>query len=400
MGGCPIYVRITVDGKRAEISLQRDVPEQFWDQSAQKVKGKHENSHVLNSYLDLIKGKIQSIYNQLLAANARITASLLKAKLAGRADAKEKTICDAFDFHNQKMAENIKVGNGSQRTLTRYEITKNKVIAFMESEYKAADKELNKIRLPFVLEFEHFLLTKQKLQVNTAHKYIKYLKKIINVAVGLEWIPSNPFTRFKCTFNAPEREVLTIEELNKLISKEINIDRIAEVRDVFVFSCYTGFAYIDVYNFEKDAVVRGLDGEYWLKTARQKTGTKESVPLLPIALKIIEKYRSDPYCIAHNKLLPVSSNQCYNAFLKELAVICDIKKNLTTHLARHTFATTITLANGVPLESVMSMLGHKNIRTTQIYAKVVEKKVSEDMKTLREKLKNCGTNSIELSHVS
>jgi integrase len=158
------------------------------------------------------------------------------------------------------------------------------------------------------------------------------------------------------------------------------------VRDVFIFCCYTGFAYSDAYKFERDALTIGIDGEYWLSTNRQKTGTRESVPLLPIALENIQKYQDHEYCKAYNKLLPVNSNQRYNAYLKELADICGIKKKVTTHIARHTFATTVTLANGVPIETVSSMLGHNSIRTTQIYAKVVEKKVSEDMLMLKAKL--------------
>jgi site-specific recombinase XerD len=208
----------------------------------------------------------------------------------------------------------------------------------------------------------------------------------MNLAVGLDWIPSNPFNLFKCSYTAPEREILNHEELYFLQHKKIDNQRLSEVRDIFVFCCYTGFAYSDIYNFERDAMMRGLDNEWWLSTNRQKTGTKESVPLLPVAIEIIEKYQDHPYCVKYNKLLPVNSNQKYNAYLSEIATICNIKKHLTSHIARHTFATTVTLANGVPIETVSSMLGHNSIRTTQIYAKVVEKKVSDDMKLLRAKL--------------
>ena len=175
--------------------------------------------------------------------------------------------------------------------------------------------------------------------------------------------------------------------------KDFGSDRMNEVRDVFIFCCYTGFAYSDVYQFERNAVMKGLDGNLWLSTNRQKTGTKESVPLLPIPLQIIEKYQDNEYCIKYNKLLPINSNQRYNSYLKELADICNINKNLTSHIARHTFATTVTLANGVPIETVSAMLGHQNIRTTQIYAKVVEQKVSDDMEMLRAKLFSSQTKS-------
>lgn len=208
----------------------------------------------------------------------------------------------------------------------------------------------------------------------------------MNMSVGLDWIPSNPFNNFRCSYTAPDREVLTQEELDTIRFKDIPNPRLSEVRDVFVFCCYTGFAYSDIYKFEYDAVTKGIDGESWLSTNRQKTGTKESVPLLPVALDIIQKYRDHKYCIGANKLLPVNSNQRYNSYLKEIADICNINKKITSHIARHTFATTVTLANGVPIETVSSMLGHNSIRTTQIYAKVVEKKVSEDMQSLKAKL--------------
>jgi site-specific recombinase XerD len=388
----PIYARITINGKRAEISIQRSVPESSWDQKAQKVKSRHKDCVTINGYIDMMKGKFQMIYNQLIASGEEdITAMKIKKTFLGKplveeVKPKHKTICEAFDYHNLKMEETLKVGKVCNKTWERYKITKNKVVAFMEKQYKVSDMELPAIRLRFVTEFEHYLLTTDKLQSNTAHKYIKNLKKIMNMSVGLDWIPSNPFNQFKCSYQSPDREILNREELAVVQFKKLGIPRLEEVRDVFIFCCYTGFAFSDIFQFEQNAVTIGLDGEYWLSTNRQKTGTKESVPLLPVALEIIAKYKNHPYCVSENKLLPVNSNQRYNSYLKELADICNINKHLTSHIARHTFATTVTLANGVPIETVSSMLGHTSIRTTQIYAKVVEEKVSSDMKLLRQKL--------------
>jgi len=385
----PIFMRITVNGKRSEISLQRYVNESDWDSKAQRVKMKAIHAMVINNYLDMARGQIQNIYNQLISSEQEITSLRIKEIFTGKEVKPKpihKTIMQAFDYHNLKIEEQVKIGKVVKKTHTRYKITKNKVRAFMQHQYKVDDMPLPEMRLRFVTEFEHFLLTIQKLQSNTAHKYIKNLKKIMNMSVGLDWIPSNPFNNFRCSYTSPEREILTQEELDLIRFKKISIPRLAEVRDVFVFCCYTGFAYSDIYKFEYDAVTKGIDGGYWLSTNRQKTGTKESVPLLPVPLEIIEKYREHEYCIEANKLLPVNSNQRYNAYLKEIADICGIKKKITSHIARHTFATTVTLANGVPIETVSSMLGHNSIRTTQIYAKVVEKKVSEDMQNLKEKL--------------
>ena len=386
-GEFPIYIRVTVNGKRVEISTQRSIPMELWDQKAQKVIGKGNTQTVINSSLDLAKGKIQSIYNQMLSGNVKITAEEIKIRFSGKESApKHKTILQAYEFHNLKMQELVKVGKVVAATVKRHEITMNKIKTFIEKHYKTNDKALPEMRLAFVTEFEHYLLTVEKIQSNTAHKYIKNLKKVMNMAVGLDWIPSNPFNNFKCSYQSPDREILTIDELYKIMHKDFGSDRMNEVRDVFIFCCYTGFAYSDVYQFERNAVMKGLDGNFWLSTNRQKTGTKESVPLLPIPLEIIEKYQDNEYCIKYNKLLPINSNQRYNSYLKELADICNINKNLTSHIARHTFATTVTLANGVPIETVSAMLGHQNIRTTQIYAKVVEQKVSDDMQLLRRKL--------------
>jgi integrase len=385
----PIYLRITVNGKRAELSTHRFVDEQSWDAKSQKVKPRAKNAIQVNSYLDMVRGRVQEIFNSLIVSEEEISAAKIKEVLTGQEVKPKiihKTILEAFDYHNLKIEEQVKIGKVVKKTHTRYITTKAKVERFMKHQYKKKDMPLPEMRLRFVTEFEHYLLTVDKLQSNTAHKYIKNLKKIMNMSVGLDWIPSNPFNNFRCSYSSPEREILTQEELNLIMKKDIDIQRLDEVRDVFIFCCYTCFAYSDVYKFERDALTIGIDGEYWLSTNRQKTGTRESVPLLPIALDIIHKYRDHYYCKEYNKLLPVNSNQRYNSYLKELADICGIKKKITTHIARHTFATTVTLANGVPIETVSSMLGHNSIRTTQIYAKVVEKKVSEDMQLLKAKL--------------
>jgi site-specific recombinase XerD len=388
-GQIPITVRIYVEGLRAEIATRHFVNPLDWDEKLGLLKPGSANEFLVNTYINDVRGQLSQQYLLLVTAKASISAKKLKCMFLGieeDAKPKEKTIAEAFDYHNLKMMDMVKIGKISPATLIKFKITKNKVLEFIKLNYKQKDMELKDLRLRFVTEFEHFLLTTQNINTNTAHKYIKHLKKVINMSVGLDWMVKNPFQQFKCVYVSPDRQVLNQDELNLLINKEIDIDRIAKVRDVFLFCCYTGFAYADVFEFEHNAVTKGLDGEYWISKNRQKTGIRESVPLLPIALDIIEKYREDEYCITFNKLLPVNSNQKYNAYLKELADICGIKKYLTTHIARHTFATTVTLANGVPIETVSSMLGHTNIRTTQIYAKVVEQKVSDDMIKLRQKL--------------
>ncbi len=384
----PLYIRIYVDQKKTEIATKHFIPKSYWDSKAGKCKSSYKHSQLLNAYIEKTRNDLNQIFLGFSSMGKMIVSQDIKNKFLGVEDQrpKNKTILDAFEYHNLKLSEQVKSEIVVSKTYARYIITKNKVQAFMKHQYKKEDMDLPEMRLRFVTELEHYLLTLDKLQSNTAHKYIKNLKKIMNMAVGLDWIPSNPFNQFKCSYTSPEREILNQEEINILINKKLHTSRLEEVRDVFIFCCYTGFAYSDVYEFRKNAVMKGLDGNLWLSTLRQKTGTKESVPLLPTALEIIEKYRNHEYCTKYDKLLPVNSNQRYNAYLKEIADICGIDKKLTSHIARHTFATTITLANGVPIETVSKMLGHSSIRTTQIYAKVVEQKVSDDMQQLRKKL--------------
>lgn len=386
-GNHPIYVRIYVDGKKTEIFTDYWIKKVDWDNNRKLVKSSNKKADVINAFLNRIQTSIETNFYNLRAQNVKTSALELKNKYLG-IDEKpaQKAILDAFDYHNTKMEEKLKINQVAKKTYIRYVSTRKKVVNFMKQQYKVKDIPLSELRLRFATEFEHYLLTNDNLHTNTAHKYIKNLKKIMNMSVGLDWIPSNPFNNFRCSYIAPKREVLTQEEVDKIRFKKIDIKRLAEVRDVFIFCCYTGFAYSDIYNFEYDAITKGIDGEFWLATERQKTGVKESVPLLPVALEIIKKYRDHNYCVNKNRLLPVNSNQRYNGYLKEIADICGIKKKITSHIARHTFATTITLSNGVPIETVSSMLGHSSIRTTQIYAKVVESKVSEDMNDLKSKL--------------
>lgn len=383
----PLYIRIYVDSARTEIATTHYIDLKAWDSKKMRVKPSTQNALFFNSYIDNVQSKIKNLFIKAIGSSEPISAKILKDKFTGIDTAPQhKTILQAYEYHNLKMQELVKVGKVVAATLKRHEITLNKVRKFIEKRYKTNDKALPELRLVFVTEFEHFLLTVEKIQNNTAHKYIKNLKKIVNMAVGLDWIPSNPFNNFRCSYHSPERDILTQSDLDVLMNKKFATERLREVRDVFIFCCYTGFAYADLYNFEKNAVMIGLDGNYWLSTNRQKTGTKEKVPLLPIALEIIDRYNEHEYCVKYNKLLPVNSNQRYNNYLKELADVCGINKHLTSHIARHTFATTVTLANGVPIETVSAMLGHTSIRTTQIYAKVVESKMSADMELLKAKL--------------
>ncbi len=399
-GKVPIYVRITIDGRRSQFSLSRKIDPTKWITKAGMAKGNTEESRTLNNYINFVRGEIQKHYNLLVTQHQRVTPDMVRSAYLGIGEEK-KTLLQALDYHNLKFEEKANSGYLSPETLKKYQTTRVKLIEYLSHQYKASDMALDDLNLAFATNFEHFLLTRQRLHSNTAMKYIKNLKKIIGVAISLEWIKYNPFQAFKCSYIQPEREVLTQEDLTFMYQKPFAIKRLSEVRDVFVFCCYTGFAYNEVASITRDAIQKGIDGEKWIHINRAKTGTLESVMLLPIPLEIIEKYREHPYCKLNNKLLPVNSNQKYNAYLKEIADLCGFTIPLTSHIARHTFATTVTLANDVPIETVSSLLGHKDIRTTQIYAKVVKKKVSNDMKSLRKRLqRDAETPTFELSKMA
>jgi site-specific recombinase XerD len=384
-----LFIRIVVDGKRAEIATTHFIFKDNWDNAKGRVKLNAKHAVLINGFLDHATNEIKKHFLLHAANGQSVSAKDLKDLFLGNREKTDpKTLLDAFEYHRVKMESMIKVGKVAKTTLAKYNYCQGKVEAFLKHRYKLKDKPLQDLSLKFVTEFEHFLLVYERMQTNSAHKYIVNLKRIMNVAVSLEWIPKNPFDNFRCSYTNPEREILTQAELDVMLYKKIDMPRLSEVRDIFLFCCYTGFAYADVAKFEQNALTIGMDGEYWLSTIRQKTGTRESVPLLPIPLEIINRYKEHSFCEKYNKLLPVNSNQKYNAYLKEIAEICGIKKTLTSHMARHTFATTVTLSNGVPLETVSKMLGHTKLSTTQIYAKVLDTKVSQDMGALKSILAN------------
>ncbi len=209
---------------------------------------------------------------------------------------------------------------------------------------------------------------------------------MINVAIRNEWLTKDPFAKFQGRFIRKDRGFLNEAEIERLEQKVFAIERLSWARDLFVFSIYTGLAYCDVMALTEQNLTIGIDGKHWIITARKKTAQSVRFPILPKALEILLKYKSDPRAISSGTLFAKLSNQKLNAYLKEIADLCGINKNLTFHLARHTFATTIALCNGVPIETVSKILGHTTIRTTQIYAKVVEKKVAQDMDALSVKL--------------
>jgi site-specific recombinase XerD len=387
-GLAPIYCRITVAGSRSEFSIKKSVNVRNWD--ACRVKGTSEEARTVNHYLKQIESKIFEHYRDLLADDKLVTADALKnAYLGIRPD--QHSLLGLIEYHNTHLKDTIEWG-----TMKNYMTTQKYVKAFLKAHAKTTDMLLNHLSYKFIVDFERYLRSHTPLDHhtsmgnNTVMKHIERLRKMINVAIKNEWLDRDPFAKFQAKFIRNDRDFLSEEDIEKIEQKEFKVLRLQWAKDLFIFSCYTGLAYCDVMALTPQNISVGIDGEHWIMTSRKKTNQPVRVPLLPKARDLVEQYRNHPKALASGTLFPNLSNQKLNAYLKEIADFCAIEKNLTFHLARHTFATTITLTNGVPIETVSKMLGHTSIRTTQIYAKVIESKVSRDMNSLKNILQRKG----------
>lgn len=377
-------LRITVNGCRAEISVKRKIDPERWDSSANRVKGNKGDAREINALIDKLMLRLNKIYAGLVEEDDVVTADKIKQIFQGKEPVR-KTLLEAFDHHNLMMKSRVGI-DFSPSTYTRYKTTYDHIKNFLLHQYSQSDIFLQQIRYPFITDLEHYLKVVRKCNHNSTLKYIRNFRKIMNMAVKNDWMDKDPFKAYQVKLKDTKRVFLTREELQVLEVKQIEINRLDQVRDVFVFCCYTGLSYVDVEKLSLKEIVIGLDGDQWISIDRTKTGNASNVPILPKAHQILLKYRDQPEIAISGRLLPVISNQRINAYLKEVATLCGIEKRLTFHAARHTFATTVTLSNGVPIETVSAMLGHKNFRTTQIYAKVVQEKINKDMQKLRNKL--------------
>jgi site-specific recombinase XerD len=372
-----------VNGKRFEFSTNKSINPDKWSSEGSKVKGTNEEARTINSHLDYLKNQVLEAEKRLFKKDIRITSENLKNELFGLTETK-RMLVPIFQDHNNKIKELIGK-EYAPGTLERYTTSLKHTIEFMQWKYNVSDIDITKIDHAFVTDYEFWLRSVRNCANNTAVKYLKNFNKIIKLCLANDWLYKNPFANYKSKVKEVERVYLTEDEIQSIIEKDFKTERLSLVRDIFLFSCFTGLAYIDVKNLTKSHISYGIDGEKWIFTHRQKTESASKIPILPITQMIIDKYENHPQSNNEDKLLPILSNQKMNAYLKEIASVCDIDKELTFHIARHTFATTVTLTNGVPIESVSKMLGHKNLRTTQHYAKVLDRKVSEDMKLLKDK---------------
>lgn len=383
-----IYARISFNKKRSELSVNRAIDPNNWDSAKQCVFGSKELMNRINPYLDEVRYKVTECYHKLKAQNGYITAEAIKRLFTGE-DKANNSLLTLFEYHTVNTKGILKWG-----TLKNYGATEKYVRKFLKERYRTDDIHLCELNYQFITQFDLFLRTTEPLEAsnpltnNGIMKHMERLRKVVTMGFKMDWIAKDPFLLYKLKFQRTEREFLLEDEIETLHNEDLKIAKLDKCRDLFLFACYTGLAYIDLANLNADNILLGIDGELWLRTSRQKTNTRVSVPLLPQAIAILNKYKNRPELIKQGRVLPYISNQKINDYLKDIATACKIKKNMTFHLARHTFATTVTLNNGIPLETVSKMLGHTKLSTTQIYVHVLERKISDDMKMLRKKFSN------------
>lgn len=381
-GVTPIYLRITVNGKRAELATGKECEPEQWNSKTGHIRGTKEDTKTFNAYLDKMKAGVTAAYTTLCLQDDEVTTESVKCKYLGKAE-KPHTLVEAVTLHNKNMK--ALVGKDyAQGTLKRYEVLERHILDFLSFQYRKNDINIKSIDHEFISAFDFYLRTEKANTNNTAIKHLKNLGKIVRICMSNKWISADPFFGYKLKSKDVHRNYLTATELQKIVDKEFTTLRLSQVRDFFLFSCYTGLSYADVQKLKPSDIGIGADGERWIVTYRQKTNTRAAIPLLPVAKEILDRYKDHPVCINQDKALPVSSNQKMNEYLVEIAALAGVDKTLGNRIAKRTFATTVTLMNGVPIESVSKMLGHTNLRTTQLYAKILDEKVGNDMAPLRQ----------------
>jgi len=382
-GLLPIYIRLTVDGERLEFSSKKFIEKSKWSDELSKMKGSSEEARSINNYLDSVKSQIIDIQMTLTHKRETLSIENFRKRLFDETDS-QRMLLPIYRDHNNRI-EGL-LGNGyAPGTLERFKISLKHLEEFLLWKLNAKDIAIDKIDFALITDFEFYLRSEKNCSNNTAVKYVRNFRKIIKICLSNDWLDKDPFVKYDGKMKEVETEFLTEEEIQSIYSKKFRTSRLELVRDIFIFCCFTGLAYIDVKGLRNDHIGIGIDGQKWIFKNRQKTDTKSKIPLLPIPEELMKKYADHPKCLNEDRVLPVLSNQKMNGYLKEIGDLCEITKEITFHMARHTFATSVTLTNGVPIESVSKMLGHKNIQTTQHYARVLDKKVSEDMQKLRDK---------------
>jgi site-specific recombinase XerD len=383
-GKAPIYCRLTINGKRSTFSTGEWVIPERWKSTNRLSNSKAREELDIRNELRRIEAKLRNTKRVLLESQNEVTTESVLNHFNGKHEqALAKTFIELSDFFIDTLKAKVEAKLKSEGTLERYETIKRLLIEYMNHEYKKSDVDLKKLNLSFIEHFDLYMRNNRKCGNNTTVKYVQNIRAIITMGMKHDWLTVDPFRHYEGKLVETETIYLNDEELAAIENKIFASEKLNVVKDLFLFSCYTSYSPCDVAKLTRDDVVNHIDGEKWIFNDRTKTHIKSDVMLLPPALAIINKYANHPECVATNKLLPGRSNQKLNSYLKEIAEICNIKKRLYYYVSRHTFATTVTLSKGVPIETVSKVMGHKRLATTQHYAKVINLKVSSDFKKLK-----------------
>jgi len=381
-GKCPIKCRITYNGKRKPFSTGLFINPNLWHSSHQIAKPPSEENNHINTQLSLIKNKINQAFLYLQVNNAECSIDDILNQYKGVSLKEDFKLLEVYNLYLVRIEKLIGI-ELKLVTYKKYQESKIHLSDFVKWKFKTTDIKLKNINSNFVVDYEYFLKVEKNLQLSTLNKAIQRFRKVLNFAISQNYMDKDPFILYKAKRLKKEVVYLDSNELCRIEKHNFEIKRVKQIKDLFVFCCYTGLGFTEMANLKVTDIVKGFDGELWIDIKRNKTQKSYKVPLLQQAKGIIELYQSDET----DFVFPKVSNTKFNAYLKEVAEIVGIEKNLTHHIARKTFATTILLYNDVPMEIVSELLGHSKISTTQEhYAKVIQKKVSEHIFNLSKRL--------------
>lgn len=387
-GEAAIYAKVKANGTEVTFSTRKMVTPSRWKDTNHLNKTRDDGEKAMRTELGVIESGFKQLFDGYDVQGMHVTAEVLKNNYFNPVKVekpKTHTLLELYELHNSKFLERVKAGMRSAESHTKYKSVHLHVIDFMKDVYGVNDFDLDKLNYEFIERFDLYMRLNKKCGNNTTVKYIQFLRAVINSGIKYEWLNKDPFGRYEGKLQEVETHFLTEEQLQTIEEKVFSNERLNIIRDTFLFSCYTGYAPVDIAKLTWHEVTKNIDGQLWIYTTRQKTKVKADVPLLPQAIQIMEKYRNHPKCIEKGLLVPYNTNQTMNQYLKEVGDVCNIPFDLSYYCARHTFATTVTMLNGVSMESVSKMLGHKRITQTQTYAKIVNDKVGREMKQLSEK---------------
>ena len=391
-GLCPVMGRITIDGQQVQFSCKFDIDPKLWDVDAGRAAGRSEQAREANRLLDQVGASLTKHYREIVNRDGYVSAEKVKNAYLGL-DKRCETLLKVFERHNEDFERMYQAGSRSWRTLYKYQNVYKLLTEFIKFRYNRSDMALIEIQPAFITDFENWLRTEKDCGTTTVWLYMMPLRKMITIAQNNGWLQRDPFFEYSIKPEESDRGFLTKDEIKTLMEAQFDTDEKGLVRDMFIFCCFTGFAFTDLYTMSIDNLQDSFDSKHqWLVKRRGKTNVTSTVPLLEIPLKILDKYKG---MASGDKLLPVPSYERAKYLLGVIEKESGVEKHITWHMARHTYATEICLTNGVPIESLAKMLGHKNIRTTQIYAKITHEKLTHDANLLANRL-----NGIEQFKVS